>query len=211
MSKSQKSTTKRRLYREEGLAGNGKRPRLAFFRESRWKLPACEFSPVREVGWDTEFTVFSFLLFCASLPEVTDSPQRDPDGAARSNKRVRILVVDDSPYILETLISFFKQHQEFDLVGTAIDGHQALRRVRALEPDLILMDVQLPGISGLEATRRIKACKSNSVVIMMTADDTPGCRAAAKAAGADGFVGKAGDMFTKLQSAIRRVFPEARL
>jgi len=119
--------------------------------------------------------------------------------------------VDDSSYILETLTWFFKELPGFNLVGTAVDGHQAMRCVAAIEPDLVLMDVQLPGISGLEATRRIKARNRGSVVIIMTADDNPACRAAAKAAGADGFVGKAGDMFTDLQSVLRGVFPGAGL
>ena len=97
-------------------------------------------------------------------------------------------------------------------MGTAANGRQALRRVTALEPDLVFMDVRLPGMSGLKATRRIKARNDGSVaIIIMTADDHPGCRAAAKAAGADGFVGKTASMFTALQSTIRRLFPCAQL
>ncbi len=142
---------------------------------------------------------------------MTNPEPRDPGGAAQNNKRVRVLVVDDSLYILETLTFLLKQHPGFDLVGTALDGHEALRRVAALDPDLVLMDVQLPGMSGLEATRQIKAGSGELVIIMMTANDNPACRAAAKAAGADGFVNKAGDMLTELQSVIRTAFPGAGL
>ena len=175
------------------------------------KFSDCGLYAEEQVGWDTRFAVFHFPLLGASLPEVTNSAQRDPDGPSRNQKRLRVLVVDDSPYILETLTSFLKEHPAFDLVGTAADGQQALLRVAALKPDLVLMDVQMPGISGLEAARRIKASRSDSVVIVMTADDNPGCRAAAKAAGADGFVGKASDMFTDLQSVIRGAFPGSLL
>jgi DNA-binding NarL/FixJ family response regulator len=142
---------------------------------------------------------------------VANLQQTDPEGAAPNHERVRVLVVDDSPYILEGLTSFLKEHPGFDLVGTAMDGRQALRRVAALEPDLVLMDMNMPRMSGLEATQRIKESKRGSVVIIMTADDNPKCRAAALAAGADGFVGKDGALFTKLQSAIRRAVRGARL
>ncbi len=128
----------------------------------------------------------------------------------RSNKPIRLLIVDDSPHILRTLTSFFRQHPGFELVGTVVNGRHALRHAESLKPDLVLMDVRLPGMSGLEATRRIKARNDNPVaVIIMTTDDHPGIRAAAKAAGADGFVGKAADMSTALQSTIRKLFPSA--
>jgi DNA-binding NarL/FixJ family response regulator len=79
---------------------------------------------------------------------------------------------------------------DVQLVGTATDGHHAVRRVAELAPDLVLMDLQLPGINGLEATRRIKARAQAPAVIMVTADDTPESRAAARAAGTDGFICK---------------------
>jgi CheY-like chemotaxis protein len=72
------------------------------------------------------------------------------------------------------------------------------------------MDMRLPGMNGLEATRQIKARSQAPVVIMVTADDTPECRAAASAAGIDGFVGKQ-HLFTQLRAAIRKLFPRATL
>ena len=78
-----------------------------------------------------------------------------------------------------------------------------------LSPDLVLMDTQLSGINGLEATRQIKARSHAPAVILVTADDTPGCRAAARAAGTDGFVGKQ-HLSTRLRPAIRKLFPAKR-
>jgi CheY-like chemotaxis protein len=72
----------------------------------------------------------------------------------------------------------------------------------------VLLDLQLPGMNGLEATRQIKARSQAPAVIMVTADDTPECRAAASAAGTDGFVGKE-NMSTQLRTAIRELFPAA--
>jgi DNA-binding NarL/FixJ family response regulator len=82
----------------------------------------------------------------------------------------------------------------------------SLRRVVELEPDLVLMDLQFPGLSGMEATRRIKARSPATAVIMVTSDDTPECRTAASAAGTDGFVGKQ-HIFTQFPAAIRKLFP----
>jgi DNA-binding NarL/FixJ family response regulator len=71
---------------------------------------------------------------------------------------------------------------------------------------LVLMDLNLPGMNGLEATRQIKARSPAPTVIVVTADDTLECRAAARAAGTDGFVGLR-HLFTQLRAAIRRLFP----
>jgi CheY-like chemotaxis protein len=72
------------------------------------------------------------------------------------------------------------------------------------------MDLQLPGMNGLEVTRQIKTRAQAPAVIMITADDTPECRAAASAAGTDGFVEKQ-NLFSQLRAAIRKLFPGATL
>jgi DNA-binding NarL/FixJ family response regulator len=123
---------------------------------------------------------------------------------------IRTVVVDDSPGVLKLLSTFLEQQRDFQLVGTATDGRNAVRRVVELRPDLVLMDMQLPGMNGLEATRLIKACSEAPAVIMVTADDTPECRAQARAAGTDAFVGKL-HMFSQLRTALRRLFPGRRL
>ncbi len=119
---------------------------------------------------------------------------------------VRAVVVDDSPLMLKTLCLVLQQEGGLEIVGTAIGGFKAMRRVRELEPDLVLMDVQLPGMNGIEATRRIKARSPAPAVIVVTSDDSTECRRAAAAAGADGFVTKT-EMFTQLPAAIHKLFP----
>jgi DNA-binding NarL/FixJ family response regulator len=126
--------------------------------------------------------------------------------AAVDSYPVRTVVVDDSPMMLKTLSLFLERQGGIELIGTATDGRHAVRRVIELEPDLVLMDLRLPGMNGFDATRRIKARSPAPAVIMVTADDTPECRAAASAAGTDGFVGKQ-QMFTQLPAAIRKLFP----
>ena len=126
-----------------------------------------------------------------------------PDGNYRP---LRAVIVDDSPFVLKTITSLLEQESNVQLIGSATDGYGAVRRVLELRPDLVLMDLQLPGINGLEATRQIKARSEAPVVILVTADNTPGCREAALAAGTDGFVDKH-YLLTQLRPAIRKLFP----
>jgi len=132
--------------------------------------------------------------------------EHGPDEGGRDSWPVRTVVVDDSPIILKTLSLLLERENGFQLVGTATDGYHGVRRVIELQPDLVLMDLRLPGMNGFDATRRIKARSPAPAVIMVTGDDTPECRAAASAAGTDGFVGKQ-QMFTQLPAAIRKLFP----
>jgi CheY-like chemotaxis protein len=125
--------------------------------------------------------------------------------------RVRTLLVDDSQSMREFLTTLLGFEGGFELVGTATDGRQALRCAAALRPDLILMDVQMPILDGLEATRMIKQFGAqvgyNPVIVMVTADDTSDCRFLATAAGADGFVAKTTHLGTRLRSTLDRLFP----
>lgn len=132
--------------------------------------------------------------------------QPEPKHGSAEGMLIKALVVDDSPFILKTLSSLLKGQGHLQLVGTATDGYRAVRRAMEQDPDLVLIDLHLPGINGLEATRRIKVHSPATVVIMVTADDTPEIRAAATAAGADGFIGKQ-HIFTQLPAAIRKLFP----
>jgi two-component system response regulator DesR len=110
---------------------------------------------------------------------------------------------------MKKLASVLEHQTNVQLIGSATDGYGAVRRAMELSPDLVLMGLHLPGINGLEATRQIKARSQAPAVILVTAEDTPGCRAAARAAGTDVFVGKQ-HLFTRLRPAIRKLFPGNR-
>ena len=68
---------------------------------------------------------------------------------------VRVLIVDDQPPFRAVARTVVEMTDGFEVVGEAQDGEESVRRVQELQPDLVLMDVNLPGISGLEATRQI--------------------------------------------------------
>ena len=103
---------------------------------------------------------------------------------------IRALLVDDYADFLESASQFLSTVPHIQVVGCAHSGSEALQAVDRLRPDLVLMDLAMPGMSGLEATRRIKAQAGAPRVVIVTLHSSPGYRIAARAAGADGLVSK---------------------
>ncbi len=102
----------------------------------------------------------------------------------------RILLVDNSPDFLRSAARFLNDDSQVLIVGQAESGHDALNQIAQLHPDLVLMDISMPHMNGLEATRLIKARTDAPRVVVLTNYDTVDYRAAATAAGADGFIAK---------------------
>jgi len=125
---------------------------------------------------------------------------------AISDTRVRTLVVDDSPFMLKILAQILQEAGKFDLVGTASNGCQALRYVSMLSPELVLMDVHMPRLNGIQATRYIKEREHAPVVIITTSDDSSAAKAMAEEAGADAFVAKHGDLRHGLIGTLQNLF-----
>jgi DNA-binding NarL/FixJ family response regulator len=103
---------------------------------------------------------------------------------------LRILLVDDSPEFLESATRFLSADPQIEIVGCALSGAEAVEQVTCVQPDMVLMDWMMPGMSGLEATQRIKVCPSTPSVVILTFYDNAEYRAVALAAGADGYVTK---------------------
>jgi DNA-binding NarL/FixJ family response regulator len=134
--------------------------------------------------------------------------QRARGRPAPATRRIRTLIADDSPFVVQSLERFFKERNGFELVGVAGTGLKAVERAAQVRPDLVLMDIRMPGMDGLEATRRIKAREGAPVVIMLTLEDGAVVRAMAESAGADDFVGKAPMVYDAILAAIQRAFPD---
>lgn len=124
------------------------------------------------------------------------SALRDPDRA------VRVIVADDDVEV-RTLVGFIlRQDPAVLLVGEAEDGESAIILVRQARPDLVVMDVMMPGVGGLEATRRIKREWPETRVLVLTNLTDDETRRSAFVNGADSFLTKR-DIATRLLAAIK--------
>lgn len=106
---------------------------------------------------------------------------------------VRVLLVDDMPQVLHDLHQLLELTGLFEIVAEAGDGEEALQLAADLRPDAILMDLEMPGMDGYEATRRIKARLPSPRVVILSVHAGPVERERARSAGADGFVMKGAD------------------
>jgi two-component system cell cycle response regulator DivK len=107
----------------------------------------------------------------------------------------RVLIVDDNPLNIE-LASYVLQEDGL-VVEAAVDGDDALARIPAFQPDLVLMDIQLPGVDGLTLTRRLKAQAPVAfTVVAFTAYAMRGDEEKMRAAGCDGYIAKPIDVAT---------------
>jgi CheY-like chemotaxis protein len=104
--------------------------------------------------------------------------------------RVRTLVVDDSPSFRQLACTFLESEPGIEVVGQATSGAEALAAVFATAPDLVLMDVQMPKMSGLTAAMLIALCFPRTRVILMSSDDSPRLRANCDGAGVCAFIPK---------------------
>lgn len=103
---------------------------------------------------------------------------------------VRVLIVDDQVPFREAARMVVEMTDGFEVVGSAGDGAEAVELARTLQPDLVLMDVQMPGVDGLEATRRITRLDDPPHVVVMSTHESSDYRVTALDAGAFTFIPK---------------------
>jgi two-component system, NarL family, invasion response regulator UvrY len=86
---------------------------------------------------------------------------------------VTVLAVDDQPIFLRTVAGLVAATPGFEQVGEATSGPEALELAAALEPDLVLLDVRMPGMDGIETAQRLAEAASRAVVVLISIDDLP--------------------------------------
>lgn len=101
---------------------------------------------------------------------------------------IRVLLVDDQAWLRLGFRAVLEQEPDIEVVGEAGDGEQAMAQTRTLRPDVVLMDVRMPRLDGIEATRRIVASGSSARVLVLTTFDLDEYVFAALRAGASGFL-----------------------
>lgn len=117
---------------------------------------------------------------------------------SHNSVNVRVLIVDDQPPFREASRMVVDMTDGFEVVGEAHNGLDAINLVPELHPDLVLMDVQMPGIDGIETTRRIRALPDPPEVIVMSTHESGDYVELAVSAGAIGFVPKSQFSFDTL-------------
>ncbi len=116
----------------------------------------------------------------------------------------RILVADDHDLVRMGIVRMLSDIKEFEVVGEACSGEEAVRLARELQPDIILMDVRMPGIGGLEATRKVLSASENTRIIAVTSVSDDLFPERLMKAGASGYVTK-GAGFEEIVAAINTV------
>jgi DNA-binding NarL/FixJ family response regulator len=114
------------------------------------------------------------------------------------------MLVDDSEAFLHVAVEFLGQDEELAVVGTARSGREALEQAPHLKPDVILLDLKIPGLTGFEVLPQLRAMLLAADIIILTMYDFEGYREAALANGADEFIPK-DELATNLLPAIRRI------
>lgn len=118
--------------------------------------------------------------------------------------KIRIMLVDDNPTFLRVATAFLQRHDDLLVVGAVEGGEEALAQLLDIQPHVVLLDLAMPGLSGMETIPRLRAAMPHLGIVVLTMLDDSAYRQAVLAAGADGYVRKA-SMYTDLLPAIRQV------
>jgi DNA-binding NarL/FixJ family response regulator len=121
-----------------------------------------------------------------------------------SKARARILVVDDHELMRRGVKSLIFENNLGEICGEAENGEDAIAKVQELKPDLVILDVSMPVMNGLEAARHIRRVAPSIKILILTMHDSSQIASAAKEAGADGFLVKS-DAAAKLVGSVKNL------
>ena len=119
-------------------------------------------------------------------------------------EKIKILVVDDHAVMRDGIRALLAVYDDFEIIGEASEGKEAIDKAQELAPDVIVMDISMPGLEGLEATRRIVKKNQKAKILILTQHNNKEYTLSAIKAGAVGFVPKRA-LSSELVSAIRAV------
>jgi DNA-binding NarL/FixJ family response regulator len=117
---------------------------------------------------------------------------------------IKVLLADDHALVREGLRRLLQDYNDIKVIGEASDGQEALRLARQLQPDVVIMDLSMPGLDGIEATKRMVQEDLKAKVLMLTMHANEDYALRVFRAGAQGFVGK-GVLSQEIVAAIRKI------
>lgn len=121
---------------------------------------------------------------------------------------IRLLIVDNNCKFHKLINNFFKDHDRYVVIGNALGGKEGLRLANQLKPDVVLLDIRMDDINGIEVIPQLKQIWPKAKIVMLTLCDMEIYRQAAKNAGAKGYVLKK-DIYRSLIPAIEQVVNES--
>src|SRR5438309_6049870 len=138
------------------------------------------------------------------MEPVYSSLSHSPRRRGGSVERIRVLIADDHRVVREGLSAILRESSDLEVVGEARDGQEAIEKARELQPDVILMDVSMPRMNGVEATRAIKREAPHIGIVALTMYDEEKYIFDLVRAGATGYLLKDSDS-AQIISAIRSI------
>lgn len=134
-----------------------------------------------------------------SPPDQAEPPASE--SAVRSGKRLRIFIADDHELLRAGVRRLIENHEGWEVCGEASEGTQVAKSVRELGAEVVILDLALPGVKGLDAAKQIKAICPSAEILVFSGDDAPASIHAAFQAGATSYIRK-GDDHKHLVAAI---------
>ena len=128
---------------------------------------------------------------------------REESMSGKEGVSFKVMLVEDDDGFRRSLAGLLMSRFPSIVLGEAADGAEAMEKVESFLPQLIFMDIKLPGQSGLEVTRRLKALHPDIQVVMLTSYDFPEYREAARASGAYGFLSKGSSTAEEIQDLVK--------